>query len=131
MDGAFFSYAIAHGVQYLLIMILLSVDLGRADGRRGISGAMFALPAFGLLIAIVGGWPGPHGLGWVQADSALSTAVDFALGMSLGCTLAHFVIDASAWRLRRPSVRAYLARRFGFLFASTPPASRGSASGEA
>ena len=55
----------------------------------------------------------------------LKTSLDFALGMSLGCTLAHFVIDAGAWRLRQPSVRAYLTRRFGFLFDPTPAASRG------
>jgi hypothetical protein len=125
IDGAFFSYAIAHGVQYLLILGVLSVDLGRADGRRGISGAMLALPALALLIAIVGGRPEPRGLEWAKTGGMLSTFLDFALGMSLGCTLAHFVIDAGAWRLRQPSVRAYLTRRFGFLFDPAPAASRG------
>ena len=31
-------------------------------------------------------------------------------------TVAHFVVDAGPWRLREPSVRAYVAQRFGFLF---------------
>ena len=124
MDGAFFSYAIAHGVQYLLILTVLSVNLGRTDGRRGVSGAMLVLPALALLIALVGGRPEPRGFEWVKSSGMVSTSLDFALGMSLGCTLAHFVIDAGAWRLRQPSVRAYLTRRFGFLFDRTPVASR-------
>jgi len=125
MDGAFFSYAIAHGVQYLLILTVLSVNLGTTDGRRGISGAMLAVPALALLIALVGGRPEPRGLEWVKGSGMVRTALDFALGMSLGCTLAHFVIDAGAWRLRQPSVRAYLTRRFGFLFDRTLAVSRG------
>lgn len=117
MDGAFLSYAIAHGVQYLLIMTALCLDVGLTEGRRGVSGRMLILPAVALVIALVGFQADLQHVGWIRSDPLLLGLADLLLGMSLGCTLAHFVIDAGAWRLSLPPVRHYLTRRFSFLFA--------------
>lgn len=90
IDVAFFSYAIAHGVQYLAFMTVLTLDLGTREGRHGVT-----------------------------------TLIDFLAGIGLGTTIAHFVIDAGAWRLSQPSARHYVTQRFGFLFERASGRSRG------
>jgi len=40
----------------------------------------------------------------------------------MGCTMAHFVIDAGIWRLRDPFPRAHIAPAFDFLAFARPPA---------
>jgi hypothetical protein len=47
----------------------------------------------------------------------LMRGVDFLLGAILGATMAHFVIDAGAWRLSQSLQRSYIGKRFGFVFA--------------
>ena len=122
IDVAFFSYAIAHGAQYLAFMAVLSLDLGAREGRRGISRPMLAVAAFMLLLGI---------LGYRAADLKTVASVgwgplfDFLVGIGLGTTIAHFLIDAGAWRLSQPSARQYVTQRFGFLFERASPRSRG------
>jgi hypothetical protein len=53
---------------------------------------------------------------WGRSNAVFRTSLDFVAGMIVGVTLTHFVVDAGPWRLRAPSVRAYVAQRFGFLF---------------
>jgi len=43
VDGALYSYAMAHGIQYIILVGILSVSLGASDGRRGVSRGMIAL----------------------------------------------------------------------------------------
>jgi hypothetical protein len=38
--------------------------------------------------------------------------------MALGTAAAHFVVDAGASRLSHATIRAYMAKRFGFLLGS-------------
>lgn len=117
VDVAFFSYAIAHGTQYLVFMAALSFGLGARDGRRGVSSAMIAVAAFMLVIGIVGASATQlKSLAVVTTTPAAPALLDFLAGISLGLTVSHFVIDAGAWRLSRPSVRQYVTRRFAFLF---------------
>ena len=51
------------------------------------------------------------------ADTSLMRIVDFIIGAILGATMAHFVIDAGAWRLSQTLQRTYIGKRFGFVFA--------------
>jgi hypothetical protein len=47
---------------------------------------------------------------------AYARAADFLFGAVLGATMSHFVIDASAWRISLAKQRAYVSRRFYFIF---------------
>ena len=42
--------------------------------------------------------------------------VDFIIGAVLGATMAHFVVDAGAWRLSQTLQRVYISKRFAFVF---------------
>ena len=117
LDVAFFSYAIAHGVQYLAFMGVLSLDLGAREGRHGVSGRMVAVAASMVMLVFVGTRTADlKAFATVAASPILTTMLDFLAGVGLGTTIAHFVIDAGAWRLSEPSVRHYVTDRFGFLF---------------
>jgi hypothetical protein len=92
---AFWPYAMAHGAQYLVIM--------GVTARR-------ASPA----------WPRIAG---IAAAAAGVGAVAFRLPTLVvaqgytGVVVWHFLADARLWRLRDPSIRAIVHRRFDFLFA--------------
>jgi hypothetical protein len=117
IDGTFFSYAIAHGFQYIAFVAVVSASVGMREGRRGISGAMVVVAALIVAIGVVGACSADlKGIDWINGNGLVATAIDFAAGIGMGATMAHFVIDAGAWKLSRPSVRSYVARRFGFLF---------------
>ena len=117
IDVAFFSYAIAHGAQYLAFMAVLALDLRRRDGRRGVSAPMVAVAVVFVLLVLVGYRAADvKAVSSVGASPILTTMIDLLAGIGLGTTIAHFVVDAGAWRLSRPSARQYVTRRFGFLF---------------
>ena len=44
---------------------------------------------------------------------------DFIIGALLGATMAHFVIDAGAWKLSQSLQRKYIGKRFAFVFAKS------------
>lgn len=122
LDGAFLSYATAHGVQYILLIAVLALNFGTTDGRRDVSVRMVALTSVMVLV----GFAGARGadlktIEWVS--SHLGGTLDFVAGTTVGLTIAHFVIDAGAWRLSRPSPRAYMTKRFGFLLGNRRPES--------
>lgn len=125
VDGAFYSYAMAHGIQYITLMAILSVNLGASEGRRGVSARMIALAAFMVLFGLAGARAADlKAIEWLGSNPIVSRAIDFAAGISVGVTIAHFVIDAGAWRLSRPSARTYMTKRFGFLLKSRQAESR-------
>ncbi|MEM8843885.1 MAG: hypothetical protein AAGB35_02475 [Pseudomonadota bacterium] len=92
---AFWSYAIAHGLQYLLMVGIVNYQ----SAKRWLS--MLAL----ILFAVAGGW----GLERLYGNNAL-----FISGIAL--TWVHFILDARLWRMRDAAVRPYLQQRFGFIF---------------
>jgi hypothetical protein len=111
----------AHGSQYILLVGVLSVSLGATDGRRGVSTGMVALATFMVLFGLAGARAADlKAIEWVGSNLVVARTIDFAAGIALGTTIAHFVIDAGAWRLSRPSARQYVTRRFGFLFGRVP-----------
>jgi len=95
IDYAFWSYAIAHGLQYLLMVGIVSAGAP----RRWLS-----LPVF-VAGAILGGWAMKHMLG----NHAL-------LLCGIFLTWVHFVLDAKLWRMSEPAARQFLRQRFRFIF---------------
>ena len=57
-----------------------------------------------------------RGFELVKSNAFLVRSFDFVFGAVLGATMAHFVIDAGAWRLRERPQREYMSQRFGFMF---------------
>lgn len=120
INVAFFSYAIAHGTQYLTFMAMLSLDLGR-EGRRAVSRRMIVVAGSLVLLGVAGAWAADlKALALVDSSVILTGVLDFLAGITVGTTIAHFVVDAGAWRLSRPSARRYVTERFGFLFERAP-----------
>ncbi|MDB5484059.1 MAG: hypothetical protein JWO83_5112 [Caulobacteraceae bacterium] len=99
----FWPYAMAHGAQYLIIMGITS----RRSPRGWFGFALFAASA-GVLGPLVFH---PPGIVLIQAYT--------------GVIIWHFLADARLWRLRDPTVRAIVSRRFDFLF-GTPQGATGS-----
>ena len=123
---------IAHGLQYLLLITLVAVgrrpeagqsETGRAAAARAVALALLAN------VALVGG----AGLNAASHLHGAAWAGRLAFGAYLGAVMAHFVIDASVWRLRDPFSRAFLTARVpGLLTAAgnrggSPGADRSSA----
>ena len=117
INVAFFSYAIAHGLQYITFMSVVSAN-SRPDGEA----AAFPYRSVGkfLLFLLFVGFifyraEDLRALEAIRNSVALTRSVDFLVGAILGATMAHFVIDAGAWRLSKVAQRAYMSKRFGFL----------------
>jgi hypothetical protein len=90
----FWPYAMAHGAQYLVI-----TGISARRSPLGWAGfGLFAATAVALGVLVFH----PPGIVLVQAYT--------------GVVIWHFLADARLWRLRDPSVRAIVGRRFDFLF---------------
>ena len=118
INVAFFSYAIAHGVQYILFMTVVSLNLDpHAPAKRFQLGNAVKLL---LLTGIVGFVFFRAGdlktVEFVTTHPTLMRIVDFVIGAVLGATMAHFVVDAGAWRLSQSLQRTYIGKRFAFVF---------------
>ncbi len=107
---------IAHGLQYLLLLGLV------AAGRREASGRALRLAVLAN-IALAGGAALAAAS---HLHGAVAAAGRLAFGAYLGAVMAHFVIDASLWRLRDPFPRAFLAARVPGLLAGRSAAADGS-----
>jgi hypothetical protein len=122
VDGAFFSYAIGHGAQYMVFMTVLSINIGKNGGRRDVSRSMMAVGVFVMLVSIVGYYAtNLKGSDWAGGSPTWGRLLDFMVGIGVGTTIAHFVIDAGAWRLSQSSTKDFVARRFAFLFGDRLP----------
>ena len=112
----FLSYAIAHGLQYIIFMTVISATTG--DSMRSLS--YKSLAQFGGLLLIVGFafWRvnDLRDFEIVKSTWAYGRVADFLFGAVLGATMAHFVVDADAWRLSLESRREYIKKRFSFVF---------------
>jgi len=119
MNVAFYSYAIAHGVQYILFMTVVSLNFepNSASKRFKIASAVKLLVITVLIGLLFYRAIDLKGFEYFTANTSLMRGVDFLLGAILGATMAHFVIDAGAWRLSQSLQRTYIGKRFGFVFA--------------
>lgn len=119
MNVAFYSYAIAHGVQYIVFMTVVSLNFDPQESTRRFK---IASAVKLIIITVLAGFLfyraiDLKGLEFITANAGFMRLVDFLLGAILGATMAHFVIDAGAWRLSQSLQRTYIGKRFGFVFA--------------
>jgi len=91
----YWSYAIAHGAQYIIFMIVVS-----GNRKHGIT----VLSLFLLLFAAM-----------LLAFDHLNRS---GAGMAAytGLVMGHFLIDAKIWRLREPIQGSLIKQRFAFIF---------------
>jgi hypothetical protein len=118
INVTFLSYAIAHGLQYITFMGVVSLN-AKPDNEGG--AFPYRSVATLLLFVLVVGFifyeaPDLKKVEMVRNSVPLLRAADFLFGAVLGATMAHFVIDARAWRLSKVAQRTYMSKRFGFLF---------------
>ena len=121
INVTFLSYAIAHGLQYIVFMGIVSINTEDSDGmnsaryKNGLKliGLMIVL---GLVFYNVDTF---RALDFVKSNVLLVRSFDFLFGAVLGVTMAHFVIDAGAWRLSRQPQREYMSKSFGFVLKPT------------
>lgn len=116
---AFLSYAVAHGLQYIVFMAVVSLFAGQTEtAKLGRYKNMMKLSVFILLVGFVFwriGAGSLRDLEIIKTNAVLIKSLDFLLGFVIGATMAHFIIDAGAWRLSRNAQRAYMGKRFGFI----------------
>ena len=99
------SYAVAHGLQYLVFMSVVSID------RQNVRTTLLRL----LVFAVMGGIfldKAMLAAGWLAGPGGMAL-----LGAFYGLVMSHFVLDAGIWRLREPFQRSYMRRKFAFIFA--------------
>jgi len=126
LNGTGFSYAIAHGLQYIVFMTVVSVNAKPVTASASFSyrGVMILLTFILLVGFIFYRASDLRDIELVRANLVLTRSVDFVIGAILGATMAHFVIDAGAWRLSQTAQRTYMSRRFGFLLSASPSANK-------
>ncbi len=102
--AAVVGYALAHGLQYLVFMGVVSTAKPKPV-------MWFAALLF---VALVGAVILNAAAGAIDLESL---PFRFAIyGVWVGVTMAHFVIDADIWRLREPFQRKYMREKFHFVF---------------
>lgn len=101
------SYAMAHGLQYLVFMGTVS-RVPRAAALRRAAVLVAFVVGLGLGLEALQK-PGPFG------DYRMAV-----FGGYLGLVMWHFLLDAGIWRLSEPFQRGYMSERFHFL--ARPPA---------
>jgi hypothetical protein len=120
INVTFLSYAIAHGLQYIVFMGIVSFAAEPQERARA-ARYQNALKLLGLMIVLgllFYNADTLRGLELVKNNLLLVRCFDFLFGAVLGATMAHFVIDAGAWRLSKLPQREYMTRSFGFILAA-------------
>ena len=95
------SYAMAHGLQYLIFMGYVAAAPRAALLRRAL-----ALVAFVVLLG--------NGLELLRQPASGDYRMAI-FGAYLGVVMWHFLLDAGVWRLSEPFQRGYMTERFSFL----------------
>lgn len=95
------SYAVAHALQYWILMSYLSVS---ATGTNG-----WMRSVVGLVILVVAIW---GVIFYSRMGELWGNWANYLLGLQFGITMAHFVIDADAWRLSEKFQRNFLRSRY-------------------
>jgi hypothetical protein len=120
INVTFFSYAIAHGLQYIIFMGIVSLNTEQSVRTTALR-YQNALKLMGLMLVIgilFYNADALRGFEFVKSNALLVRSFDFFFGAVLGATMAHFVIDAGAWRLSKLPQREYMSKSFGFIFNS-------------
>jgi hypothetical protein len=102
--SATLSYAMAHGLQYLVFMGVVSLGHRNPIASVVLLLGLATIGALALNAAVQA--PDISDLAWGYA----------AYGAFVGVVMAHFVLDAGIWRLREPFQRGYMREKFYFVF---------------
>ncbi|HUQ53539.1 MAG TPA: hypothetical protein VM692_15035 [Gammaproteobacteria bacterium] len=106
-NNAVLPYALAHGLQYAVFMSYVGRSTRAQKSevwRPGLATMAVCLLAVGWMLRSFGN------VGQVREWNLLPL-----FGLTLGVTMAHFVIDAGIWRLRDEFPRRYVGAAFPFL----------------
>lgn len=115
INVTFFSYAVAHGLQYFIFMTVVSIN-SEPSALRNRIGNVAKLIGLTLLVGFLFYHVADlKGVELIKNNVILAKSLDFVVGAVFGAPLAHFVIDAGAWRLSKSSPRVYMIKRFGFI----------------
>ncbi|MDT4896052.1 MAG: hypothetical protein QOH25_1129 [Acidobacteriota bacterium] len=115
---AFLSYAIAHGLQYIIFMTVISTTARQDDQPARVAyRSIWKLLIF-LLVVGFAFWrvSDLKQIEMVSGNRFYTMVADFLLGAVLGATMSHFVVDAGAWKLSMARQRDYITKRFNFIF---------------
>jgi hypothetical protein len=96
------SYAMAHGLQYLIFMGYVAAVPRAALLRRALALVVFVV-ALG------------SALDFLQRAEHFGDYRMAVFGAYLGIVMWHFLLDAGIWRLSEPFQRGYMSERFAFL----------------
>lgn len=97
-------FGAAHGLQYVVFMFCVS---SRSAASIPSILAMLSTAGLGFLLL------DPH----VRVREWLGVLDSpWFLGLVVGVVMSHFIVDAGIWRLREPSQRGYMRRKFDFVF---------------
>lgn len=113
----FLSYAIAHGLQYIIFMGVISAS--RSDEK--LKASLYKNVTIFLVLLLLVGFAfwrvnDLREMEFIKANWTYARVADFFYGAVLGATMSHFVIDASAWRLSLAKQRSFITKRFYFVF---------------
>ena len=113
----FLSYAIAHGLQYIIFMGVISTTGTDQTIRASLFKNVTMFLVFLLLVGFAF-WRvnDLREMEFVKSTWAYARFADFLFGAVLGATMSHFVVDASAWRLSLAKQRSFITKRFYFVF---------------
>lgn len=123
---AFLSYAIAHGLQYIIFMTVISANAGQEDKPRVVAyRSVWKLVVLLLVLGFVF-WrvADLKQVEMVKSSPVYTGIADFLFGAVLGATMSHFIVDASAWKLSMKQQRSYITKRFNFVFDRDAPGVR-------
>ncbi len=105
---------IAHALQYFLFMAyLVFPPASRPSSTHPLVRIRWTqLAVVAAAVTVVGGF------GRLLLNRS---GVDALVGLSVGLSILHYILDASIWRLRDPLPRSYMAERFPFLDSGSQP----------
>lgn len=99
---AVMAYAIAHALQYWILMSLLAIGSGRISGWARSAGSFIVMVSVMYLFIHLS-----------RQGEMWGTWAAWVAGIGIGITIAHFVIDADSWRMREAFQRNYVMARLG------------------
>jgi hypothetical protein len=99
------SYAVAHALQYWLLMTYLAVSSARSNGW------LLSIGGFFILVAAI--WAV---IFYSRNGDLWGPWANYLLGLQFGITMAHFIVDADAWRMSESFQRNYLLDRYAHFF---------------
>lgn len=109
---ALVSWAVAHGLQYVLILGFHAA--GRSTARRGL---LSLWPLLLFTLVVIGGVVVWRISGRIQMGED-DTAIRLAVSVIVSLTFAHYWVEQYLWKFSSPERRAWLEQSFRFL---SPP----------